>query len=152
VGKKESVMWAQRFIVGNLHCGDCLTGLKLPHNLVVMHIEKNVCENILCTLLNVSGKTKDTHDTRLDLYDMGIRHHLHLREKGNNLVSAPPAPYVLEKDQKVQFCKFLKGIKFPDGYAANLAIRISEDGSRVVGKLKDTFLPHTTSKNHTCWT
>jgi hypothetical protein len=42
----------------------------------------------------------------------------------------------LGKDQKVQFCKFLKGIKFPDGYAANLARYISEDGSRVVGKLK----------------
>ena len=27
--------------------------LKLPHNLDVMHIEKNICENILGTLLNV---------------------------------------------------------------------------------------------------
>jgi hypothetical protein len=42
----------------------------------------------------------------------------------------------LGKDQKVQFCKFLKDIKFSDGYAANLARYISEDGSRVVGKLK----------------
>ena len=32
--------------------------LKLPHNLDVMHIEKNICENILFTLLNVPGKTK----------------------------------------------------------------------------------------------
>jgi hypothetical protein len=24
-GKKESIMWVQRFIAGNLHCGDCLT-------------------------------------------------------------------------------------------------------------------------------
>jgi hypothetical protein len=110
--------------------------LKLPHNLDVMHIEKNICENILCTLLNVPGKTKDTHNARLDLYDMGIRHHLHLQEKGNNSVSAPPAPYVLGKQQRVKFCKFLKGIKFPDGYAANLARYISEDGVRVVGKLK----------------
>jgi hypothetical protein len=86
-----------------------------------MHIEKNICENLLCTLLNVPGKTKNTHNARLNLYNMGIRHHLHLQEKGNNSVSAPPTPYVLGKDQKVQFCKFLKGIKFPDGYAANLA-------------------------------
>jgi hypothetical protein len=100
-----------------------------------MHIEKNVCENIVCIVLNVLGKTKDTHNARLDLFDMGIRHHLHLQEKGNNSVSAPPAPYVLGEDQKVQYCKFLKGIKFTDGYAANLA-RYSEDGSRMVGKLK----------------
>jgi hypothetical protein len=39
-----------------------------------MHIEKNVCENILFTLLNVPRKTKDTHNARLDLFDMGIRH------------------------------------------------------------------------------
>jgi hypothetical protein len=110
--------------------------LKLPHNLDVMHIEKNVCENILGTLLNIAGKSKDTHNARLDLYDMGIRHELHLQENGNSACRAPPAPYVLGKDQRVEFCKFLKGIKFPDGYAANLARYISEDGSRVVGKLK----------------
>ena len=109
--------------------------LKLPHNLDVMHIEKNICENILCTLLNVPGKTKDTTNARLDLYDMKIRPELHLQQNGNSL-SAPPAPYVLGKDQKIEFCKFLKGIKFPDGYAANLARYISADGSRVVGKLK----------------
>jgi len=101
-----------------------------------MHIEKNVCENILGTLLNIAGKSKDTHNARLDLYDMGIRHELHLQENGNSACRAPPAPYVLGKDQRVEFCKFLKGIKFPDGYAANLARYISEDGSRVVGKLK----------------
>jgi len=53
--------------------------LKLPHNLDVMHIEKNICENILVTLLNVQGKTKDTINARLDLHDMGIRPELHLQ-------------------------------------------------------------------------
>jgi len=95
-----------------------------------MHIEKNICENILGTLLNVQGKTKDTTNARLDLHDMGIRPELHLQQHGNS-VTAPPAPYVLGKDQKIAFCKFLKGIKFPDGYAANLARYISEDGSKV---------------------
>ncbi|XP_066361319.1 uncharacterized protein [Miscanthus floridulus] len=81
------------------------------------------------------GKTKDTTNARLDLHDMGIRPELHLQQHGN-LVIAPPAPYVLGKDQKTELCKFLKGIKFPDGYAANLARYISEDGSKVQGKLK----------------
>ncbi|XP_066358199.1 uncharacterized protein [Miscanthus floridulus] len=81
------------------------------------------------------GKTKDTTNARLDLHDMGIRPELHLQQHGNS-VTAPPAPYVLGKDQKIEFFKFLKGIKFPDGYAANLARYISEDGSKVQGKLK----------------
>jgi hypothetical protein len=110
--------------------------LKLPHNLDVMHIEKNICENILGTLLMIIGKTKDTHNARLDLYDMGIREELHLQKNGNSTCKAPPAPYVLGKDQKSEFCKFLKDIKFPDGYVANLGRYISDDGSRVVGKLK----------------
>ena len=53
---------------------------------------------------------------------------------------------MLGKDLKIEFCKFLKGIKFPDGYAANLGRYISEDG----WKDENTFLPHTPAKNHTC--
>ena len=34
--------------------------LKLRHNLDVMHIEKNICDSILGTLMNIPGKTKDT--------------------------------------------------------------------------------------------
>jgi hypothetical protein len=55
----------------------------LPYNLDVMHIEKNICENILGTLLEILGKTKDTDNARLDLHDMGIRHDLHLQQDGN---------------------------------------------------------------------
>ena len=34
--------------------------LDLRHNLDVMHIEKNICDSIIGTLLNIEGKTKDT--------------------------------------------------------------------------------------------
>ena len=47
--------------------------LLLPHNLDVMHIEKNIFENILWTLMKVEGKTMGTLNTRLDLHDMNIR-------------------------------------------------------------------------------
>ena len=40
------------------------------------------------------------------------------------------------KKHIAKFCKFLKGVKFLDGYAANLAKSISADGTKVVGKLK----------------
>ncbi|KAL6210830.1 hypothetical protein ACLB2K_016062 [Fragaria x ananassa] len=43
------------------------------HNLDVMHIEKNCCDAILGTLLNIPGKTKDGVASRLDMVDMGIR-------------------------------------------------------------------------------
>ena len=44
----------------------CETNL-IRHNLDLMHIEKNVCDNILGTLLDVDGKTKDNLKSHLDL-------------------------------------------------------------------------------------
>lgn len=109
--------------------------LLLPHILDVMHIEKNICDNITCTLMKVEGKTKDNTNARLDLYDMGIRPELHCEQNGSK-VKLPPAWYVLTPQQRIEFCNFLKGIKFPDGFAANLASNISQDSSKFQGRLK----------------
>jgi hypothetical protein len=38
-----------------------------------MHIEKNILDNILGTLLELDGKNKDTVSARLDLEDLNIR-------------------------------------------------------------------------------
>ena len=46
------------------------------HNLDVMHIEKNVCESIIGTLLNIAGKTKDGLNSHLDLVEIGLRSEL----------------------------------------------------------------------------
>ena len=46
--------------------------LLMPHNLDVMHIEKNICDNLLDTLLKQEGKTKDTMSSRINLVVMGI--------------------------------------------------------------------------------
>ena len=37
------------------------------HNLDVMHIEKNVFENVFNTVMQVEGKTKDNEKAREDL-------------------------------------------------------------------------------------
>ena len=99
-----------------------------------MHIEKNICDYLLCTLLKLE-KTKDTMNARLDLQDMKLREELWCIQDGK-MVKMPQAKYVLTPAQRITFCKFLKGIKFPDGYAANLARYISADGSKVQGRLK----------------
>ncbi|KAM2967803.1 hypothetical protein FF1_028025 [Malus domestica] len=41
--------------------------LKLRHNLDVIHVEKNVFDTLLGTILDIEGKTNDTIKTRLDL-------------------------------------------------------------------------------------
>jgi hypothetical protein len=41
--------------------------LLIRHNLDVIHIEKNICESILGTLLDIEGKGKDNEKARLDM-------------------------------------------------------------------------------------
>ena len=85
-----------------------------------MHIEKNVCDNLLGTLLNIEGKTKDTTNARLDLQDLNIRKDLHLQRQGTKLVK-PHVAYTLTTSEKLDFCKFLKSVKFPDGFVSNIS-------------------------------
>ncbi|XP_065860347.1 uncharacterized protein [Euphorbia lathyris] len=106
--------------------------LKLRHNLDVMHIEKNICEHILGTLLNIVGKTKDNDKARLDLAEMGIRKELHLQRHGEKLLM-PQACYTLTTVERKKFCQWLKAVKFPDGYASNLTRCVNLDNGKVSG-------------------
>lgn len=45
----------------------------LRHNLYVMHTEKNVCDNVMYTLIGDSKKSKENPHDRKDLREMGIR-------------------------------------------------------------------------------
>ncbi|BBN69141.1 hypothetical protein Prudu_771S000200 [Prunus dulcis] len=53
--------------------------LKLRHNLDVMHVEKNVFDTLMDTILDIEGKTKDTIKARLDLERMGIQRGLWMK-------------------------------------------------------------------------
>jgi len=106
--------------------------LKLRHNLDVMHIEKNICENLIGTILNIIGKTKDTVKARLDLKDLGIKEELQLTEDGDSC-EMPNARYTLSKEKKKAFCDFLREVKFPDGFASNISRCVSADGTKVQG-------------------
>ena len=46
--------------------------LLLRHNFDAMHVEKNVCDNIVNTLLGIDGKSKDNISSRLDMQFHGI--------------------------------------------------------------------------------
>ena len=82
-----------------------------------MHIEKNICDNVLGTLMNIEGKTKDNVRARLDLQVMDIRHQLHVKHDGNSY-KMPPACYTMSLGKKKSFCELLASLKFPNGYAS----------------------------------
>ena len=64
-----------------------------------MHIEKNIYESILGTLLEIDGKCKDSEKARLDMEHLGMRKDQHLVME-NNIYTMPPALYKLSKDDK----------------------------------------------------
>ena len=75
-----------------------LQKLPIRHLLDVMHIERNICENLLKLLFGV----KDTAASRRDMEEEGIREHLWIRRgpmQGANYLK-PPAPYVLKKEEQ----------------------------------------------------
>jgi len=49
-----------------------------------MHVEKNVCDSLIGTLLNINRKTKDGLNARLDLIEMNIRGKLAPIEMGKH--------------------------------------------------------------------
>jgi hypothetical protein len=106
--------------------------LKVRHNLDVMHIEKNIWESLMVTILNIPGKTMDTIKARLDLKDLGIKKELQSRETGDSW-QMPHARYTLSKEQKKAFCDFLQEIKFLDGFASNISRCFNADGTKVHG-------------------
>ncbi|XP_043694211.1 uncharacterized protein LOC122644910 [Telopea speciosissima] len=88
----------------------------------VMHIEKNVCDSIIGTLLGMKDKTKDHVNARLDLKDMKIRVDLHPKIiEGRDKVILPPVYYTLSNEDKEVFCTILSGVKVPDGYVSNIS-------------------------------
>ncbi|XP_025662248.1 uncharacterized protein [Arachis hypogaea] len=65
--KKRSIFWDLPYWKDNL----------VRHCLDMMHIEKNVCDNVLFTILDDKQRTKDNLQARKDLQLMGIREQLH---------------------------------------------------------------------------
>ena len=122
--------WTKQSILFELPYWDKLL---LRHNIDVMHVEKkNLCDNLLETVLDITRKTKDTDKARLDLEDMNIRRELHLIES-NGQCSKPPTTYVLSRTKRRTFCRFLKSVQFSDGFASNLSRNVVEEQEKLYG-------------------
>jgi hypothetical protein len=90
------------------------------HNLDIMHIKKNVMDNILHTILNINEKTKDNLKAHQDLQEMGLRPILYpwTAKDGKTYIRA--ACHTMSKDDKSHFLKVLRNIRVPNEYASNI--------------------------------
>ena len=96
-----------------------------------MHVEKNVAESLISTMLHDS-KLKDGINSRKDLEEWGIRKSLYAQPRGNRTY-LPPAPYMLSLSRKKIFCKRLHDFKGPDGYCSNFKRFVSLEDCKVSG-------------------
>lgn len=98
--------------------------LPIRNLLDVMHVEKNVAENLLKTLFG----EKDGPNVRLDMERRGIRPHLWVRRVPGPVprVFIPDAPYVLSKAQRELFLDVLRSLKLPSYYSGNLRSKITK--------------------------
>ena len=128
--RKETNIWKKRSVFFDLPYWH---NLDVRHCIDVTHVEKNVCDSIVGTLLNIQGRSKDGVKARLDLQAMGIRENLHPRPYGKRTY-CPPASHTLSKDEKRSFCECLHGTKVPSGYSSNFTRLVSMKDLKLVGQ------------------
>ena len=97
-----------------------------------MHIEKNICDSLISTILHVKEKTKDGVKSRKDLEDMGIRKELYAEKRGGGHY-LPPVPHWLSMSEKQLFCERLFDLKLPDGYGSNIRKCVSLEECKLTG-------------------
>ena len=106
--------------------------LLLIHNLDVMHVEKNVCDNLLGTILNIDGKLKDTNNARLDLANLNVCPELHMVKNGNKWIKLA-AKFTWSVADQQRFCSFIKNVRFPNTFATNLRKSITNNDRKIIG-------------------
>ena len=108
--------------------------LILPHNIDVMHNEKNVAEAIFSTFFDIPDKTKDNVKARLDQEELCNRPSLNMIHKpATGKWEKPRASYCLTRVQRKEILEWFQTLKFPDGYAANLRRGVNLATMRING-------------------
>jgi hypothetical protein len=125
IWKKQSIFWELSY----------WKDLDACHSIDLMHVEKNVCESLLGTLLNIDGKTRDLGHARADLKKLNIRPELWFIDfiKGMKL---PTSCITLSKNEKKEICGFLKNVKIPFDYWTNVSRLISLPDLKVASCIK----------------
>jgi len=99
-----------------------------------MHIEKNIVDNVIGTILNIPGKTKDHANARYDLKEMGIRKNLQPKDtKDGKRTKFAKACFSMTNGEKSVFCGVLKSAKLPDGSASNISRCVQLDERKLSG-------------------
>ena len=107
--------------------------LRIRHNLDVMHIENNVCDNMVGTILDIKDKTKDSIKARDDLQKMGLRRHLWVKRTASRQMFMPITPYTVKPAFKPKVFSWFNDVKYPQGYTRNIARCVKVAKQKIYG-------------------
>jgi len=99
--------------------------LDVRHTIDGMHVQKNVFESLIGTLLDIKGKTKEGLNSRMDMVQLGIKKELHHVLLENGKYHLLVASYNFNIDEKHAMCVWLKNLKVPFRFCSNLCSILS---------------------------
>ena len=77
-------------------------------------------------------------NAQFDLANLNVRPELHMVKNGNKPIK-PAAKFTMLVADRKKVCSFIKSVKFPDAFSANLRKNITDNDSKV-----------TSLKSHDC--
>jgi hypothetical protein len=99
--------------------------LQTCHNIDLMHVTKNVFDNIIRTLLDMPRKTKDGLKSRTNLVQFDLRPELHPILRPNRKHFLPLASYTLTVEEKKAFYQCLCEVQISTGFSSNISKLVS---------------------------
>ncbi|CAH9127397.1 unnamed protein product [Cuscuta epithymum] len=122
---KRSIFWELPYWKDNM----------IRHNLDVMHIEKNVFDNVFHTVMDTKGtkNNKDGVKSRMDLKEHCSRPELELRVDNNGKLLKPKASFTCDNNQQRAVYEWIQNLCTPDGYAGNLTSCVDLEDCKLHG-------------------
>jgi hypothetical protein len=107
--------------------------LQTCHSIDLMHVTKNVFDNIIGTLLDMLRKSNDGLKSRTDLVQLELRPELHPISRPNGRYFLSPTSYTLTAEEKKTFCQCLHGVRVLMGFSSNISKLVSLNGLSIYG-------------------
>jgi hypothetical protein len=105
--------------------------LILPHNINLMHQERNVMESIIIMCFDVIRFSKDNINARKDLAALCNHPSLEPKINAKGNLKRPRAPYCLKSTERKEIIRWLKKLKFPDRYVSNIKHAVNVSTSKL---------------------
>jgi hypothetical protein len=116
-GYAENHNWTHKSCLWKLPYAKALI---VPHNIDLMHQERNVAESITSMCFDVTGLSKDNVNARKDLTDLCNCPSTEPKINAKENLKRTRAPYCLKPAERKEIFRWLKKRKFPDRYASNI--------------------------------